>query len=262
MGRSLTFTLTLAFISAFANIGGSAQQPTNAPTIYSTSTSTHYFEPPWWCYEDDYYRSDDEYFCDPDSPYYDTSTPTTSPTAAPTEVDCDTDQVLTVAVETDYYFAETSWVVEKYENDVWTEVASTNLLISPNTLFTNTICLDEAGVYRFSIFDWYGECLCLGNNCGFFEVRLNGNVIAEGDSFVQDVTDFNTCVNESGEFTYQGRTRQKSGTCDQLSKRQKWGGGIACRKNNLDGLGLVRDFCPNTCGLFGEGECASPNGSF
>merc|ERR1712194_653664 len=97
--------------------------------------------------------------------------PTTSTTAEPTEFDCDTDQVLTVAVETDEYSEETSWVVEKYENDVWTEVAPTTLFTSDNLLVTSNICLDEAGVYRFSIFDSYGDGLCFGSICGFFEVR-------------------------------------------------------------------------------------------
>jgi len=207
MGRSLTFTLTLAFISAFANIGGSAQ----------------------------------------------TFTPTYS-TTAPTEFDCDTDQVLTIAVnDPDWYDINFSFVMEKYENDVWTEVASTNLFTSPNDSFTN-ICLDEAGVYRFIIWD----------DCAEVEVMLNGNVIAEGATLNDEFIVFNTCVNESGTMTVE-HDGNRTGTCDDLvdfiARRLVSGndsGGRACRKENLDGSGRVRDFCPNTCGFEGEGECASP----
>jgi len=194
-----------------------------------------------------------------------TSAPTpersSAPTMAPTEFECDTDQVLTVTVETDSYANENNWVLEKYESDVWTVVAS-NDLISSNTLYTNDICLDQGGVYRYSIFDSFGDGLCYLGTCGYFEVALNGNVIAEDDSFgSEDVTVFNTCVDAQGTFSVDNRGAQTVATCDELVtfvSGRNGIGGKACRMNNLDGQGRVRDFCASTCASYGEGACVAP----
>jgi len=230
----LTFTLTLAFISAFANIGGSAKSISKQPLGVGKDHP-----------EDDSYN--DDYYGDYYNPFQ-----------------CFTDQVLTIRITSEYICEETSWVLEKYENDVWTEVASIQVTYN-DFEFESKICLDPASVYRFNIFDSRGDGLCDHSP----RLWLNHKYVESIPRFERNLesmysTVFNTCVDESGMFTValDGHENQTI-TCDDLvdfiERRALKGmdsGKWACKKDNLDGPGLVRDFCPNTCGYEGQGECA------
>jgi len=182
-----------------------------------------------------------------------------APTMAPTDYECDTNQNLKITVQNDFYYYETYWTLEQYvnEDEMWTEITRNNL--DAFDLFVNTICLDTAGVYRFSIFDSYGDGILYG---GFYDVELNGNTIASGVDFgFDDITVFDTCVDSDSE-SFRLNAGQ-TGTCQDFAsytENRNNAGRTGCRQRNLNAPGRqkVFDLCPHTCARFGFGECAYP----
>ncbi|HOE05795.1 MAG TPA: PKD domain-containing protein [Bacteroidales bacterium] len=70
---------------------------------------------------------------------------------------------VSVAVLTDAYGSETSWVLN---NSSGTTIASGGSYAS-NTLYTQTLCL-APGCYQFIIYDSYGDGICAGYGDGYF----------------------------------------------------------------------------------------------
>ena len=116
--------------------------------------------------------------------YHPTPEPTTS--KAPT-LDCVCDQTLELDLYTDRYPQETTWSLEMLdpsdrcvlsEESGGPPVEKSMLL---TYVLSSKICAGER--YRFTLFDDHGDGLCCTFGSGWFRLRLENVVIADGDVF-------------------------------------------------------------------------------
>ena len=102
------------------------------------------------------------------------------PTAAPTVYTCDQSTV-EVAITTDGFPGETTWILaEQGGGEV--AVANGGPYNVPYTLFEHKSCLPTA-TYTFTIFDAAGDGICCALREGSYEVKLDGELVAQGGAF-------------------------------------------------------------------------------
>ena len=76
-----------------------------------------------------------------------------------------------VVLMTDGYPAETSWKIFNASGAI---VAQSGTPLSPNTLYTDSLCVPNGQCYTFKIFDTYGDGICCTYGHGYFKVFLDG----------------------------------------------------------------------------------------
>ena len=114
------------------------------------------------------------------------NTPSVSlaPSSTPTEF-CTEGIIANIQVLTDGWPFETSWDVRDASNNI---VASRNSFSSGDTLYEDEVCLTETETcegtdYVFTIKDSWGDGICCGQGQGSYEVKIDGEVLAEGGDF-------------------------------------------------------------------------------
>ncbi|MFQ5501115.1 MAG: hypothetical protein ACE5EQ_02315 [Phycisphaerae bacterium] len=100
-------------------------------------------------------------------------------------VDGAPDATLTVEVHTDAFPGETSWELVEQTSGV---VASDGPFASADTTFTQDVAICNASCYDFTIFDAFGDGICCGFGMGFYNLLLDGTLIATGGDFGSDET--------------------------------------------------------------------------
>jgi serine protease len=103
-----------------------------------------------------------------------------APTAAPTP--CPYSDNLVVDILTDNYPAETNWMLKKGSERFYSESYS-----SADTPHSTEVCL-APGEYTWTLNDSYGDGLCCSYGSGSYELKLNGETIAEGGEFGSSVS--------------------------------------------------------------------------
>lgn len=83
-----------------------------------------------------------------------------------------------LSLTTDNYGGETSWEITNSSSQT---VASSDGYAS-NTTYSEEVCLDD-GDYTFTINDSYGDGICCSYGYGSYNLVVNGNSVASGDSF-------------------------------------------------------------------------------
>jgi len=132
------------------------------------------------------------------------STPVSSPSSGSGgsnsgEDDKEDCQQLNLELFTDNHATETSWVLQEKENGALTTVGSgppRNFVYSDANFYPSAAsgCMSP-GAYLFKITDSYGDGLT-GN--GYYELTLEGKVIAKGSSFgYSDITEFTIYSNST-----------------------------------------------------------------
>jgi len=103
------------------------------------------------------------------------------------------DAILTIEIFTDIFPAETTW--ELVEQTVGI-IASGGPLDQPNTLFTQDVPICNASCYNFTIFDAFGDGICCALGNGFYNLVLDGVVIATGGAFTnaETVSNIGDCL--------------------------------------------------------------------
>jgi len=120
--------------------------------------------------------------------------PSPPPTPGPTATPCPEAEV-TVDILTDAYPKETSWILlNTCSGDVVQEsVAADTQYQAQNTQYSDRYCVPSA-VYRFSIFDAYGDGMCCGYGSGSYSVAYDGKVEASGGDYQSSETSvFGSC---------------------------------------------------------------------
>lgn len=84
-----------------------------------------------------------------------------------------------IVLQTDDYPEETSWEIVDELGNIVLESGGYN---NANALFNEIFCLDT-GCYVFNIYDDWGDGICCGQGEGFYEIILNGDLIAHGGEF-------------------------------------------------------------------------------
>jgi hypothetical protein len=181
---------------------------------------------------------------------------------SPPPVDCGSYPELVIAVNTDNYAQENQWVLEQGIGNFQWETVQENALELTQWNYTDTICLDGEGTYRWTLFDTYGDGLCVGGlNCGSYSLTLDGTEIASGDDF-----DFNVIVaftaGDCVDSMYEIEIEKPSGGT-AVADCGAIGGFLPSRPNkatlicglSIVGGGSVSEFCPTACGPYGIGNC-------
>lgn len=89
-----------------------------------------------------------------------------------------TDHEVIVNLTTDNYGSETAWTLRNSQSQI---VLQGNNL-SSNTDYQETACLTD-DTYTFEITDSYGDGICCSYGAGNYEIRVDGNLVAEGGEF-------------------------------------------------------------------------------
>ena len=90
---------------------------------------------------------------------------------------------LMIKLKTDSYGGETSWKITKDDGSGnFDEVIDIGESYSNNKEYTENVCLSE-GRYTFTFIDSYGDGICCEYGNGFYEVFLDGDLIASGGNF-------------------------------------------------------------------------------
>jgi len=103
-----------------------------------------------------------------------------APTAAPTP--CPYSDNLVVDILTDNYPAETTWTLKKDSETIDSESYS-----NAATPHSTEVCL-APGEYTWTLNDSYGDGICCAYGSGSYELKLNGETIADGGEFGSSVS--------------------------------------------------------------------------
>lgn len=114
-----------------------------------------------------------------------------APSAAPTT--CEGDDIV-VSIRTDNYPGETSYVLDDLCRDVTVFERPLGYYTNSGTLYVDELCTAFPAEYLFRISDTWGDGICCGYGNGFYEVTLNGDLVAEGGNFgSSESTTFGSC---------------------------------------------------------------------
>jgi len=189
------------------------------------------------------------------------------PSLRPSANACDgeDEDLLTVEVQTDGYYFQSSWVLETRDevgSTDWTEVASNDLPRS-YTVYSDRVCLEAGRSYRWTFTDTAGNGFI--NNNAYYRVNLNGEeIVSPGDFECKVIKDIGPveCVDEPREH----RVTNENGygdlkySCRQFENRLKFygRGGLRtlCNCSLTDGSGFLYDKCKVLCASKGLGPCA------
>ncbi|MCB0771173.1 MAG: T9SS type A sorting domain-containing protein [Flavobacteriales bacterium] len=84
-------------------------------------------------------------------------------------------------IRTDQYASETTWKLYNSNNQVVQQDPPGNY--ANNTTYNYTWNLNPMECYRMEVLDSYGDGLCCAYGQGFWKLRSNGNIVAEGAEF-------------------------------------------------------------------------------
>mmetsp|Transcript_19475 Transcript_19475/g.45357 ORF Transcript_19475/g.45357 Transcript_19475/m.45357 type:complete len:554 (+) Transcript_19475:173-1834(+) len=188
------------------------------------------------------------------------------PSLRPSANACDgeDEDLLTVEVYTDFYYYQSSWVLETRDEGSmdWTEVAS-NDLPRLYTAYSDRVCLEAGRSYRWTLTDTGGNGF--NNYDAYYRVNLNGEeIVSPGDFECKVIKDIGPveCVDEPREH----RVTNENGygdlkySCRQFENRLKFygRGGLRtiCNYPLTDGSGFLYDKCKVLCASEGLGPCA------
>lgn len=122
---------------------------------------------------------------------YDGKLPTSAPEPPPPPTASPTDCInkVTVRVKTDDYGHETSWELVDIDNEN-NVVITNNEPLRSDTLYEDFICVHPS-CYNYIIRDSYRDGICCKYGSGYYQVLLNDEEVASGDSFgSSESTDF------------------------------------------------------------------------
>ncbi len=114
------------------------------------------------------------------------------------DTDCSGDPVMdatiTIEILTDNWGSETSWELLDENGQVVAEDDG----LSSNTLYTTNVPVYSTGCYTFTIFDSYGDGICCAYGYGYYNVYLNGELVATGGDFgsSETVANIGGCTGE------------------------------------------------------------------
>ena len=98
---------------------------------------------------------------------------------------------LEIEVFTDNYPTETSFTLESSDGTVISSVAGGELT-SSETLYEWEYMVNP-GQYTFSIFDSFGDGICCGYGYGYYNILIDGVIVASGGEFADsEIVEFNT----------------------------------------------------------------------
>jgi len=188
----------------------------------------------------------------------------------PEPVVCEDDQsTLVVNVTTDFYSTENRYEFEKQIGRVQFELIAENELVLPLFPSTETFCLNRVETYRWTLFDTFGDGLCFLGNCGSYSLEVDGILIAEGDSFENEVRVVVTggdsqCDDSANQFkvikSNGGNLNVECPAAENYLTDNPERAGSVCNAAVVTG-GELRDYCIGTCGYYGEGgnlRCETP----
>ena len=137
-----------------------------------------------------------------------------APSSTPTDF-CPTGLKANVKILTDNWPEETSWEIKDAGNNI---VASRNSFSSQGTLYEDSVCLAETETcsgtdYVFTVFDSYGDGLCCEYGNGSYRVTVEGELLAEGNSF---------------DFSESTSLCQESSSCDPFGTKNECNGEQVC----------------------------------
>ncbi|UCE66689.1 MAG: hypothetical protein JSU85_01335 [Candidatus Zixiibacteriota bacterium] len=93
---------------------------------------------------------------------------------------CPEDSIV-IEIMTDDYPYETTW--EILESGTSNVIGSGGPYNNYNTLFIEYLCVENSGCYDFVIYDYSGDGLCCDCGNGYYNVFLNGSLVAAGGEF-------------------------------------------------------------------------------
>jgi hypothetical protein len=107
-----------------------------------------------------------------------------APSSSPSDF-CPTGLKANVQILTDNWPGETSWEIKDADDNI---VESRDSFSSQNTLYEDRVCLAETETcsgtdYVFTVFDSYGDGMCCAYGNGGYRVTVEGETLAEGNSF-------------------------------------------------------------------------------
>ena len=189
-----------------------------------------------------------------------------APSSSPTDCDGDT---LIIEVGTDVYPWENYWILEvKDETTGDYSTVQSNELPVELTLYTDYVCLETGRLYRWTLFDTYGDGISCFMGCGSYSLTLNGEKIVTTGTFTYEVVreiGAVECVDEyPGVHTinYPSEQNPVSVTCRAINRNINFSsnptrsGWYACDIGLADGSGIVADKCKDLCAGYGKGPCA------
>ena len=77
-----------------------------------------------------------------------------------------------IEIVPDSYPAEISW-----------EVTTAGTVVASGTFEGDSICVDTTLCTTFTIHDTYGDGICCGYGTGYYNIMLNGNIVATGGEY-------------------------------------------------------------------------------
>jgi hypothetical protein len=98
------------------------------------------------------------------------------------------EDTITIEIFTDNYPTETTWEVAEVGVGV---IAQGGPYADSATLYSTDVCASATGCYIFTIFDSFGDGICCSYGDGYYNVLLNGTLLATGGDF----DDFDTVLN-------------------------------------------------------------------
>jgi hypothetical protein len=184
----------------------------------------------------------------------------------PEPVVCEEEQNrLVVNVTTDFYAGENSYTLKQQTARRTFELVGENGLTLVNTMYSDVYCLEKSVTYLWKLTDSFGDGLCFNDVCGSYSLEVDGNLIAEGDSFGNAVrvvvTGGNPCVDDS-EVEFQiltpnsGRANVVCADINPYLVTYPGRSDKVCNAPVTTG-GILYDYCVGTCGAYGDGRCAS-----
>ncbi|MBL4587029.1 MAG: T9SS type A sorting domain-containing protein [Flavobacteriales bacterium] len=114
------------------------------------------------------------------------------------QAQCQSNEIeVAVQILTDNYGYETSWNLLDSDGNVITS-GGQNGVYENNTLYGDTVCVDENECLKFEITDNVGDGICCGFGQGTYTVFMNGVEIATGGNFSAYASDLFNCPPGSG----------------------------------------------------------------
>jgi hypothetical protein len=97
----------------------------------------------------------------------------------------DPDQVCTIEIFTDNYPSETTWQLVEQGVGI---VASGGPYSSSQTLYTYNVDICSTSCYVFTIFDAFGDGICCSYGYGYYNILVDGDLVATGGAFGDEET--------------------------------------------------------------------------
>lgn len=87
-----------------------------------------------------------------------------------------------IEILTDNYGYETTWQLS-YANGGIIASGGSNPTYANNTLITQSYCVSAEACLKFEIYDSFGDGICCGHGNGYYNISLDGELVATGGNF-------------------------------------------------------------------------------